>query len=75
MLNNGISAEFPHMEHIARNAANHLIPTTYGLQYTAVNSISNMYPTAYLSNSRKSVSFSSIVELNNSLSTQVLIHV
>ena len=25
-------AELPHMEHIARNAANHLIPTTYGLQ-------------------------------------------
>ena len=24
------SAELPHMEHIARNAANHLIPTTYG---------------------------------------------
>ena len=38
---------------------------------TAVNSISNMYPTAYLSNSRKSASFSSIVELNISLSTQV----
>ena len=42
---------------------------------TAANSISNMYPTAYLSNSRKSASFSSIVELNISLSTQVLIHV
>ena len=42
---------------------------------TAVNSISNMYPTAYLSNSRKSASFSIIVELNISLSTQVLIHV
>ena len=42
---------------------------------TAVNSISNMYPTAYLSNSRKSASFLSIVELNISLSTQVLIHV
>ena len=41
---------------------------------TAVNSISNMYPTAYLSNSTKSV-FSSIVEINVSLSTQVLIHV
>ena len=27
------SAEFPHMEDIASNAANHLIPTTYGLQY------------------------------------------
>ena len=27
------SAELPHMEHIARNAANHLIPATYGLQY------------------------------------------
>ena len=27
------SAEMPHIEHIARNAANHLIPTTYGLQY------------------------------------------
>ena len=27
------SAELPHMEHIARNAANHIIPTTYGLQY------------------------------------------
>ena len=34
-----------------------------------------MYPTAYLSNSRKSASFSSTVELNISLSTQVLIHV
>ena len=42
---------------------------------TAVNSISNMYPTAYLSNSRKSSIFSSIVELNISLSTQVSIHV
>ena len=42
---------------------------------TAVNSILNMYPTAYLSNSRKSANFSSIVELNISLSTQVLIHV
>ena len=42
---------------------------------TAINSIWNMYPTAYLSNSRKSASFSSIVELNISLSTQVLIHV
>ena len=40
---------------------------------TAVNSISLMYHTAYLSNSRKSASFSSIVELNISLSTQVLI--
>ena len=39
---------------------------------TAVNSISNIYPTAYLSNSRKSAIFSSIVELNISLSTQVL---
>ena len=27
------SAELPHIEHISRNAANHLIPTTYGLQY------------------------------------------
>ena len=27
------SAELPHIEHIARNAANHLIPTTYGLQH------------------------------------------
>ena len=35
---------------------------------TAVNSISNMYPTAYLSNSRKSASFLSIVELNILLS-------
>ena len=42
---------------------------------TAVNSIWNMYPTAYLSNSRMSASFSSIVELNISLSNQVLIHV
>ena len=42
---------------------------------TAVNPISNMYPTGYLSNSRKSASFSSIVELHISLSTQVLIHV
>ena len=42
---------------------------------TAVNSNSNMYPTAYLSNSRKSNIFSSIVEINISLVTQVLIHV
>ena len=42
---------------------------------TAINSISNMYPTAYLSNSRKSASFSSIFDLNISLSTQVLTHV
>ena len=42
---------------------------------TAVNSISNMYPTTYLSNSWKSASFSSIVELNISISTQVLKHV
>ena len=42
---------------------------------TAVNSISNMDPTAYLSNSMKSADFSSIFELNSSLSTQVLIHV
>ena len=42
---------------------------------TVVNSISNMYPSAYISYSRKSASFSSIVELNISLSTQVLIHV
>ena len=27
------SAELPHMEHIARNEANHQITTTYGLQY------------------------------------------
>ena len=27
------SAEFPHMKHIARNAANHLTPKIYGLQY------------------------------------------
>ena len=27
------SAEFPYLVHIARNVANHLIPTTYGLQY------------------------------------------
>ena len=26
-------AELPHMEHIARNAGKHLIPTTNGLQY------------------------------------------
>ena len=42
---------------------------------TAVKSISNMYPSAHLSNSRKSASFSSIVEHIISLSTQVLIHV
>ena len=42
---------------------------------TAVNSIWNIYPTAFLSSSRKSASFSSIVELNISLSTQVLIDV
>ena len=42
---------------------------------TAVNSISNMYPTAYLSNSKTLASFLSILELNISLSTQVLIHV
>ena len=41
---------------------------------TAVNSISNINTTAYLPNSRKSASFSSIVELNISLSTHVLIH-
>ena len=27
------AVELPHMEKIARNSANHLIPTTYGLQY------------------------------------------
>ena len=42
---------------------------------TAVNSISNMYPTAYLLNSWKSASFSSIVEINISFCTQVLVHV
>ena len=63
------------MEHIARNAANHLIPTIYGYNTTAVNSISNMRPIAYLSNSRKSASFADIIQLNISLSTQVLIHV
>ena len=42
---------------------------------TAVNSSSNMCPTAYPSNSSRKPSFSSIVELNISLSTKVLIHV
>ena len=27
------SAEFPHIQHIARNAENYLIPTIYGLQH------------------------------------------
>ena len=42
---------------------------------TAVNSISNMYPTAYPSNSSRTPSFLSIVEHNMPLSPQVLIHV
>ena len=33
MLNYRKSAKLPHIEHIARKTANHLIPTTYGLQY------------------------------------------
>ena len=28
-------AEFPHMVDIVRNAANHQIPTAYGLQYNS----------------------------------------
>ena len=42
---------------------------------TAINSSSNIYPTAYLSNSSRTPSFSSIIELYLSLSPQVLIHV
>ena len=56
-------------------AANHLIPTTYGLQYNCGKFNLEYVSTAYLSNTRKSASFSSIVELNISLSTQVLIRV
>ena len=63
------------MEHIASNAANHLIPTTYGLQYNC-----DKFNLEYVSNSisfkfQEVGKFSSIVELNISLSTQVLIHV
>ena len=42
---------------------------------TAVNSSENMYPTAYLSNSSRTSSFQSIVELIVSLSPHVLIYV
>ena len=63
------------MEHIARNASCHLIPTTYGLQYNCGYSSQKMYPAAYLSNSSSTPSFSSIAELNMPLSPQVLIHV
>ena len=42
---------------------------------TAINSRTNMYPTAYPSNSSRTPSFLSIVELNMSLSSLVLIHV
>ena len=42
---------------------------------TVVNSSYKMYPTAYLSNSSSTASFSSILELNMPLSPQVLIHV
>ena len=42
---------------------------------TAENSSQNMYPTAYLSNSNRTPSFQSTVELNVSLSPQILIHV
>ena len=63
------------MEHIARTAANHLIPQLMDYNTTVVNSSKNMYPTAYLSNSSNTPSFASIVELNMPLSPQVLIHV
>ena len=42
---------------------------------TVVNSRQNMYQTAYLSNSSITPSISSTIELNMSLSPQVLIHV
>ena len=63
------------MEHIARNAANHLIPTTYGLQYNYGKFNLEYVSSSISSNFRKSAIFSSIVELNISLFTQVLIHV
>ena len=63
------------MEHIASNASNHLIQTTYEYNTTVVNSRQNMYPTAYLSNYSSTPSFSTIVEIHMSLSLQVLIHV
>ena len=77
------------MEHIARNAANHLmwdlgrgpvIQLPGGIllmnyNIIVVNSCYKMYPTAYLSNSSSTPSFSTIVELNMPHSSQVLIHV
>ena len=75
MLNNSKSAEFAHMEHIARNAANNLITELMDYNTTVVNSIQNIYPTAYLSNSSNTLSSSSIVELHKPLSPQVVIHV
>ena len=40
------SAEFLHMEHIARSAANHLIPTPYGIKYNC-----GKFKLEYVSNS------------------------
>ena len=73
MLNNRISADLPHMEHIARTAANHQIPTTYGIQYNC-----SKFKLEYLSNCicfkfQQDAYFLSIVELNVSLSFQLLI--
>ena len=44
------STEFPHMEHIARTAANYLIPTPYGIRYNCRKLKLNMHPKTYLSN-------------------------
>ena len=63
------------MEHITRTATNPLIPGLIDYNTTSVNSSKNMYPTAHVSNSSMTPSFSTIVELNVSVSPQVLIHV
>ena len=75
MINSRKFCQLPHMEQITRTATNYLIPSLMDYNTTAVHSSQNMYPTAYISNSSWTTSFSSTVKLNVSVSPQVLIHV
>ena len=60
------------MVHVTRTSTNHLIPCVMDYNTTAVNSTQNMHPMAHLSNSCRTPGFWSIVQLNGSITPQIL---
>ena len=75
MINSRQICQLPHMEQIIRTVTNKLIPSHMDNITTTVHSSQTMYPTAYISNSSGTTTFSSNVKLNVSVSPQVLLHV